>query len=476
MRIRALQTNRTASVLAWHSLAGAAAILAAMIVARPGLGALQTLLVVALIGGLLLSIPTEVFLAGSLLFIGAMQAADDVVVAVGPASLYASDGLIALVAVRASMPKPRHEPYRFAALTRMTLGLLGVIALIGVLRASLAGVPLVSALRAAQGFGYWLILYWGYSRLFRERQLRLGVVLRLSILVGLVLVLYLYLMTVLDRPFEAPGETALGQVVTSSGDILRRDYGFYSAFIFYPTIALLGMSNMLYARRNFIAWGLFALLGVSATLTTLIRGQILGLAAGFLVLLVLGRGKFMPQRVARPNRARVAIVIGGCVATAALGLSATNPSYALALIQRAVPVLEQSDAAVQTAELRETALTSAVEHAERHPFGIGFLSVTALIDRGLDPELIEHSLPAAVLYYLGWPALLCIATLFVLLARESRLVPAAAPWLHPFFVSTLVMMALYGFGATGLFRQPFVIGLGAYVLAARFSARGDLHR
>jgi hypothetical protein len=72
--------------------------------------------------------------------------------------------------------------------------------------------------------------------------------------------------------------------------------------------------------------------------------------------------------------------------------------------------------------------------------------------------------------------LLCVATLFVLLARESRLVPAAAPWLHPFFVSTLVMMALYGFGATGLFRQPFVIGLGAYVLAARFSARGDLHR
>jgi hypothetical protein len=457
-----------------HVGAGAAAALAGLILVWAPLAPFRPLLVLGAIGGVLLILPTEIFLAGCLLFTGAMQLADDLVVTVGPATLYASDGLLAAVAVRALWPKDRYPAYAFQPLTRLGIGLLGFIGLIGLLRAWQAGVPIVSALRSAQGFGYWVILYWGYSRLFRERLLNLGVTFRLSVLTGAALVLYLYLMTALNRPFEAPGESALGQVATSTGAILRRDYGFYSSFIFYPTLALLGMSVMLYARRNLLQWSALVLLGISATLTTLIRGQILGLAGGFVALMVVGRGSLTSwARSPHPSRVRLAVHVSVVAGSAALVLFSVNPGYALALVERAVPVLEQSQTAQQTAELRERALSSAFDFASEHPFGIGFLSLHALLSRGLNPELIEHSLPAAALYYLGWPGLIAICFTAVLLIRESRRAPAFAPWLHPFFVSTTIMMLLYGFGAVGLFRQPFVIGLGAYILSARFAAVGE---
>lgn len=450
------------------------------IVATPALGFARLLLLLGAGVTVALILPLEVFLAVSLVFIGAMQLAEEFTISAGPATLYGPDLFIGLVLLRALLGgSSRMVPaYRFSALTYALMSLVGFLALLGVIRATLAGVPTVSALRSAQGFGYWIFLYIGYSRLFRRSDLRLERVLVLCVWAGLALVGYMLAMRALGRPFESEGKTALGQVVVSGGNVLHRDFGFASAFIFYPTLALLGMAILMYSRRRRTIWLLVSIIGIAATLSTLIRSEILGLAGGTLALVVVSRSTVTDRLSRGYQRARIRMTLSVVSAFAAFALviATLDQAYAHAVAERAVPTFGQSSEAVATAEVRREALRAGVEFANYHAAGIGLLPPDALAERGINPEWLGHSMPAAILFYLGWPGLFAIGALLLALARESAVAPSAAPWIHPFTVATLVMMTLYGFGAIGMFGQPFVIALGAFVVAVRFSTLSQNRR
>jgi hypothetical protein len=47
--------------------------------------------------------------------------------------------------------------------------------------------------------------------------------------------------------------------------------------------------------------------------------------------------------------------------------------------------------------------------------------------------------------------------------------PQPIPWLHPFFVSSLLLLAVYTVTADGLLGQGWVMGLAALIAALRFN-------
>ena len=126
---------------------------------------------------------------------------------------------------------------------------------------------------------------------------------------------------------------------------LRRDFGLSSAFILYPALALAAAAYLVHAsRRTAFATGVLGI-GVLATLLTLIRGEIFGLALG-LVAIALMCTPATARRVSRPAAvvaACVALMIGG------LGLWVVSPSTAHGVVERSLPgVVRQSAAADET--------------------------------------------------------------------------------------------------------------------------------
>ena len=69
-----------------------------------------------------------------------------------------------------------------------------------------------------------------------------------------------------------------------------------------------------------------------------------------------------------------------------------------------------------------------------------------------------------------------IATALALLSllRDSFSLPKPVPWLHPFFVGSLLMLVFYTvFGAAGLVGQGWMTALAALIAALRFNVRGS---
>jgi hypothetical protein len=419
---------------------------------------------------LAVAVPPHVFLALALLVFGTYSLSGDSPFTFGGAEVYSTDVLLAVVLLRAVLPRERTPALgQLDSLARLAFGSWAVVMVIAGLRGYFGGHELVSVIRLGTPLIYSAGFYLGFSRIIRERAFDVEKAVRNLLVVALGLVAYMVLARLTNSPFETDETVGrLGTVVTSEGE-LRRDYGFASAFILYPVLALGGAAYLLYSPRRTALAAVVASIGIVTTLLTLIRAETFGLFVGLAVIAFLRTDAVLN----RPVRTRAIIAASSALLISGLALWIVSPPTAQAVVERSLPgLVEQTESADATAEYRREALRISFAFAERHPTGLGLVSVDDLGRAGLDDGYIAHSTTAALLAYGGWIALAAgVLTVFGLL-RASFRVPRPVPWLHPFFVGSLLLLVVYGFGASGLMGQGWVVGLAALIAAIRFHATG----
>jgi hypothetical protein len=146
------------------------------------------------------------------------------------------------------------------------------------------------------------------------------------------------------------------------------------------------------------------------------------------------------------------------------------------VVERSLPgLVRQTASAEGTAKYRENAVRAGVAAAGRHPAGVGLVPTEALTaTSGVDLGYVAHSGLTALAAYAGWFGLIPAALALLSLLRDSLSLPKPVPWLHPFFVGSLVMMVFYTvFTAAGLVGQGWVSALTALIAALRFHAGGS---
>jgi hypothetical protein len=445
-------------------VAGAAAIAVAFAVTYHG--RLLGLLVTAIVVVIVVSLKPDVFLAGALVVVGLASVLEKYALHFGPATVYPTDIVVGLAIIRSLRPADRFPSKRaLGPALLLAAGIWGALMLIAGIRARDAGESLDTIIRYETALLYFPALYFSLSRLLREKALNLPRLWLLLAVASVGFVVWMFVMRVLNMPFEnvSNGGSRLGEVATSSGSTVRRDFGSATAFVIYPTLAVAGVAAMAYSSRKGASAAL-AGVGIIATFVTLIRSEIFGMLLGIAVILVLR------QRGQRTSRLFTAAALAGGSVAALLALAYINPSVRDAIVQRTLPwVSTESKTANETAEYRMKALRLGASVANAHPGGIGFRNQQVLAQSKIDPEYLGHSAPAWLLVFTGWLGLTAAAAVLAGLLVRSFRVPSSLPWLHPAFVGIIVMLVVYSFGADGIVGQSWVIVLTAMAIALRFS-------
>jgi hypothetical protein len=408
-----------------------------------------------------LAVPAHVFLPVTLVLVGVSTAFTSPVASAGPAALYVSDLVVLLVFLRGVLPRIRRQPrHALAGVPQLLFLLLILVMAAAAVRSLAAGLPVVSVVRSDLALFYWPLLYFGFTRILAEETLDSRLLWRNLALVAVGFAVYMFVARALNHPFQDPG---LAQVPTGQESTVPRNFGFASAFTIYPVLAVVGVAGMANDRAHRLRWTLLASLGIVATASTLVRGEIFSLALGILLVLVLS-----PRRGAAAGRSRAALQLAVAAGIAVLVLLAIDPKLGHAVVQRTVPFTHQAEKANQTADYRFEAMSAGVREARKHPAGRGVLDEQRLVERGIDPGFIAHSGFATLLIFGGWIAL-ALALLTVIAAiRRSFAAASATNWLHPAFVGAICMLSLYTLGAAGLAGDSWVVPLGALVVALRF--------
>lgn len=416
-------------------------------------------LVIAL--GIVAVLPPHVFVAASVL-VFAVSTAYTAPLLESSAAVYVSDAMVLLIAFRGALPRDRVPSSRaLAGLPTVLFGAWMLLLVIAAVRGMNAGIDPVSVVRAEVALVYWPLLYFGFTRVLRERALKSSLLWRNLAYVALGLATWMFIARILNQPFEDPG---LGRVPTGDGEAVQRNFGFASAFVVYPLLALAGVTGMAHGGERRRQWIVLAIVGTTATLITLVRGGIVGLALGALIVLFL-----RPRVAGKSARVRTVLQLGLAIGTVAVGLIAVNPELGNAVVQRAIPVTDQAEEAEATAEYRQDAVEAGLEVAGTHPFGLGVLDVGRLDAQQLDAGYLAHSGVATLLLYGGWPIVVTALLLILALLWRSAQVTAPTPWLHPLFVGALSALTVYSVGAAGLVGDTWVIPLGALAIALRFT-------
>ena len=427
------------------------------------------------VAALAFSVSPNVFLGLVLLVVGTESISEAHPLAFGGAQVYSLDVLLGIVLLRAVLSREREQaPARLGDVTRLLFAIWASVVIAAGVRGVTDGYSLVSSIRLGAPLLYAWGFYVGLGRVVRERGFVFERTIRILMVVALALVAYMVLARITNTPFEDetnPTVGHLGTVITTSG-VLRRDYGLASAFILYPALGIAGIAYLLNSARRTALAAAVAGIGVLATFLTLIRGEVFGLVLGLAVIVVLRA----PASGARVSRATAVVAGTVAILVASLALWVVSPATARGVIERSLPgVVRQTVAADQTAKFRENAVRAGVTIAKRHPAGIGFVPENAVALRsGVDTQYIAHSGFTAMAVYTGWVG--CVAAVLFLLGllHNSFALPRTFPWLHPFFVGSLLMMAFYTvFGAAGLFGQGWVTALAALIAAVRFNAAGS---
>jgi hypothetical protein len=452
-----------------------AAMAAAVLVTVPEVAVLRYPIVAGSVLAVALLLSPTTFVIAGLVFFSTLQLVSDDAFSVGPANVFLSDLFLGLVALRALSPRERFTtPRRLGAFTLIAFGVWAALMVIAMARGVSGGASLDSVVRYASPLFYWPVLYFGFSRVLREVGVNHTRILHGILTVGITLIAYMFVMRILNRPFESLDSTRghLGGVVASSGQVFHRDFGFWSAFIVYPIIALIGLGKLLYAEKRELAWLAVAGLGFVATLTTLIRSEIYGLVAGAAVLFLLSGRAFAGGRAmgARSRMATLMMIVSlvlGCGAVVA----SVSPSFAGVIAERSIPHYgQESQLARDNAQYRLDALETGSSVANAHSAGLGIISEEQLYNRGIDPGFLVHSGPATFLIFLGWPGLVVAALILVGLFRDSSRIRSRSPWLHSLLAGVVVMLVGNSFGAVGIVGQEYVMGIAALVIAFRFAA------
>ncbi len=423
-------------------------------------GRLLKLLYLLIALSLAVVLTPQVFIAASLLVFATSTASSSPVLASLPVAVYVSDLVVILIAVRGALPRDRVPPNRaLAGPPSLFFALWAIVMAIAAARGMFAGVDLASAVRGDMALLYWPLLYFGFTRVLRERGLNVSALWRNLAYVALGLAAWMFLARALNHPFEDPG---LGTVPTGEGEAVYRNFGFAAAFVVYPALALVGIAGMAHGRSH-RRWWVLALVGTVATLMTLVRGEIFALVLGALLIL------WLRPRNVTGARARTAIQLGLASVTAVVGLIAVSPDLGNAIVQRAIPFTHQAEQAEATAEYRQKAVDTGFRVARSHPIGLGVLDPARLDAHQIDSGYLAHSGVATLLLVGGWPALISALLVILALLWRSARFPAATPWLHPAFVGVLTMFSIYSVGAAGLAGDAWVIPLGALAVALRFT-------
>jgi hypothetical protein len=407
-----------------------------------------------------LSLPPHVFLPAALLLAGVSTAFGSRSVSVGPIALYVSDLATLLIFARGIIPRARRQGNSFLSGAPRALFVIWLLVMaVAGIRARLAGIPTVSVVRDSLALFYWPLLYVGFTRVLAEPSLDKRLLWRNLSLVAVGFAMYMFAARAFNHPFKDPG---LAHVATGQGETVLRNFGFAAAFTIYPVFALAGIALMANTRDR-LRWTLLASLGVVATLTTLVRGTIFSLSVGILLVLWLS-----PRLRATSGRAEAAIRLALAAGVAVFALLAIDPKLGHAVIQRSLPFTHQAQGAIQNADYRFKAMGTGIDVARAHPTGIGALDQATLLKHGIDPGYLVHSGFALLLIYGGWLALGAAILTLIAVIRRSFSSPAGARWIHPAFVGAITMLSLYTLSAAGLAGDPWVVPLGALIVALRF--------
>jgi O-Antigen ligase len=411
-----------------------------------------------------LALTPQWFVAASVLCFAISTSIDTPLLASLPVEVYFSDLIVLLIAARGALPRSRIQSNgALAGAPIILFALWAAVMAIAAARAMNAGVPFASAIRGDLALVYWPLLYFGFTRVLREHRLDVYLLWRNLAVVALGLAGWMFLARALNHPFEGAG---LADVPTGDYTTVPRNFGFAAAFVVYPALALVGIAGMAHGGSRGLRWFVLASVGIVATLMTLVRGEILGLALGAVVILWL-----RPRRPSMSARMRSAVQLAFAVVAFAGGLIAANPTLGNAVIQRALPFTQQAEGAKLNAEYREKAVETGFQVARAHPGGLGVLDTARLDAERIDPGYLAHSGVATLLLFGGWPALVTALLTILALLRRSFLLPASTPWLHSAFVGVLTLLSVYSVSAAGLAGDPWVIPLGVLAVALRFTAQ-----
>jgi hypothetical protein len=404
--------------------------------------------------------PTPFALGMSVLTFALFQISDAHPIHLGSISIYTTDILLCLLILRGIRPIERAPASNsLGRFVHATFAIWFLMMAVGAIHGIHDETSLATVLRRFSPVVLYPGFVFGFTRLLREESRRNKDALSAAGYVVAGLIGWMLMMRVVGHHFEHVNH--LGKVVLSNGELVRRDYGFATAFIVYPAAAVYAAAAYVGdEKKRFRLMG-FIVLCVAATLLTLIRGEIFGLVAGLFAVFV-----FSKSPVGHSTRRAPLLAFGGAtVFVAAILLAVGNPSLGRAITERSLPGATESSYARATARYRLEALDAGISTARTHKSGLGFMSDTDLAARRIDPGFVAHSAPAWLLVFTGWPGaisgLACVVALAVRGLRDCRVRRFAGTA----FVGVLAMMTLYSLSASGIVGQPWVIGLFALAIA-----------
>jgi hypothetical protein len=441
--------------------AASAALVFAYGIVFPGASLVRAMLLAAIAAPAVAALTPQAVIAGFLLVTGVSTGLPSPLISGGGAEVYFTDVLVLVVLLRAALPLERRPPNR--ALWGPPLAWFSLWALVmtvAAVRGASAGVSAASVVRGDTALVYYPLLYFGLTRVLRERALVTALLWRDLAVVALGFICWMLTARALHHPFHDPG---LGGVPTGEDETVLRNFGFASAFTIYPVVALVGVAGMAHGGSDRPRWTLLAAIGIAATVTTLVRGEIFGLALAIVVILWL-----RPRSRAPRASFEAAIHLAFATLTMALVLMTFNPGFGNAIIQRSLPFTRQAEGAKANADYRLRANETGIRTARAHPAGIGVSDLPRFEAHNIDSGYLAHSGVATLLIIGGWPALLLAILSILALLRRSFQVPAATPWLHPAFVGSLTVLAVYSISAGGVAGDAWVICLAALIVAVRF--------
>jgi hypothetical protein len=433
--------------------------------ASPARGAAITIFGALSVLALVWWLPPHLFLAANLAILALSSRFGTRPITVGSASVYTFDLVMALVLLRALLPRERRKPELRLLEARVAAPAViwSMVMLAAGIRGVYSGNGFGAVLRLETPFVYFPLAYWGFTRILREARVSIPWVVRALALTGLGFIAYAAYARLTGHRFGGTSGSGIGDVQTTGG-VLRRDYGIYSAFQIYPLLALGALSYLIFSRRR-ASWGAIVVscVAVTATVLTLIRGLIFGVAAGASMLVILAVKTRWVPKLGRllPLVAALALAVGL--------FFKYSPTAARGVTDRLLPgIAAQTQGAIQTQEVRAHAFSAGKSVANDHPFGTGFVTHDALQSAGYRSDYIPDTQWGTLLAYTGWPGVLALLWVGFAVVRRSSRLPAAAPWLHPLVAATAVLLLVQGWGWDVLFAQTWSIGMAALILALRF--------
>lgn len=446
---------------------GLGSILIGIGLASPAQGALLGLLGVMIALGLVFWLPPHLFLGASLAICASFSAPafEQHPYNVGSIQLYPLDVLLVLVLLRAALPRRRRVGDERVLSVAVTVPILlwALVMLVAGLRGFLAGNDYGAIARLETPLVYFPLFCWGFMRILREPSVSVPRVVRTLAITGLAFVAYAAYARITHQRFGAPSGSGIGEVQTTEG-VLRRDYGFFSAFQVYALLALGGLSYLIFSRRATLSAILVTCVGLAATVLTLVRGLIFGVVAGAIWIVLLS----MRTRLFVKMVSRLLSLVAVCALAATL-FAIFGSGAARGVTERVLPgVVAQSQGANENTQFREQVLDAGKRIAWNKPFGLGFVTPEALQTAGYPPLYVPHSQWASLLVYTGWPGILIVGWAGIALVRRSSRVPAAARWLHPLLAATALLVLVQGFAWDVFFSQPWSVGMTALIVSLRF--------